>query len=116
MINHSSFNSFACSYVNVSINCFLKAHNKQLNQYCLNFIFFYPKIKSFKKLFGFRSGRRLGRVDPQKHRLDHESTRFCVKSKKIKFESNFSGPSRVGSEYSNPFCHVSPKYTKLSMG
>ena len=29
-------------------NCFLKAHNKQLNQYCLNFFFFLPKKKVSK--------------------------------------------------------------------
>ena len=42
-----------CKY----LNCFLKTHNKQLNQYYLNFIiFFLPKKKSFKKWFRFGSG------------------------------------------------------------
>ena len=35
------------------LNCFLKTHNKQLNQYYCNFIVLYPKKKkSFKKWFG----------------------------------------------------------------
>ena len=39
------------------INCFLKAHNKQLNQYCLNFTIFLPKKKkSFKKRVRVESG------------------------------------------------------------
>ena len=57
-----------CMQLCKCINCFLKAHNKQLNQYCLNFpIFFYQKKKVLKKWFGFGSGRGSGRVDPQKN-------------------------------------------------
>ena len=41
-----------CMQLYKCINCFLKAHNKQLNQYCLNFIIFFTKKKSFKKWFG----------------------------------------------------------------
>ena len=40
-----------CMQLCTCINCFLKAHNKQLNQYCLNFtIFFTQKKKVFKKM------------------------------------------------------------------
>ena len=39
-----------CMQLCKCINCFLKPHNKQLNQYCLNFTIFYPKnIKKKKK-------------------------------------------------------------------
>ena len=41
---------FICMQLCKYLNCFLKAHNKQLNQYCLNY-FVLPK-KSFKKRFG----------------------------------------------------------------
>ena len=55
------------------INCFLKPHNKQLNQYCLNFtiFFFTQKKKNFKWFwfgFGFGSGwpaKTTGRVTSQ---------------------------------------------------
>ena len=48
------------------LNCFLKTHNKQLNQYCLDFtIFFYPKKKVLKKWFGFGSGHGSGQVTGQ---------------------------------------------------
>ena len=40
----------------ICINCFLKAHNKKLNKYCLNFTFFLPKKKSFKKMVRVRVG------------------------------------------------------------
>ena len=51
---------FICMQLYKCLNCFLKTHNKQLNQYCLNFIFFNTKKKSFKKWFG--SGRVSGQV------------------------------------------------------
>ena len=38
-------------------NCFLKAHNKQLSQYCLNFIIFFTPNKKVLK-----NGSGLGRV------------------------------------------------------
>ena len=38
-----------CMQLCKCINCFLKPYNKQLNQYCLNFYyFFYPKKKVFR--------------------------------------------------------------------
>ena len=44
------------------LNYFLKVHNKQLNQYCLNFIFiFTPK----KKVLENYSGHGSSRVDPK---------------------------------------------------
>ena len=62
-----------CMQLCKCINYFLKAHNKQLNQYCLNFtIFFYPKKKVLKKWFGFRSGRVTGQpvfASGQKNRV-----------------------------------------------
>ena len=80
------------------INCFLKPHNKQLNQYCLNFtIFFTPKKKSFKKMVWVRVGltrKNTGQpifASGQKNRV------------RVRY---FSG--RVGSENSDPFCHVYP--------
>ena len=90
-----------CMQLCKCINCFLKAHNKQLNQYCLNFpIFFLPKKKSFKKMVRVRVGSRVGSGWPaKKHGSGHGATRFCFGSKK-------SGSSRVGSENSDPFCHV----------
>ena len=40
---------FICMQLCICLNCFLKGHNKQLNQYCLNFIiFFYQKKKVLK--------------------------------------------------------------------
>ena len=70
-----------CKY----INCFLKTHNKQLNQYCLNFsIFFTKKKKVLKKWFGFESGW----VDLQKTRVGSRVNPFLLKVKK-------SGSNRV---------------------
>ena len=72
------------------LNCFLKTYNKQLNQYCLNFInFFLPKKKSFKKN-SLGSGRVTGRVGltRKKHGLGHGSTHFLLWVKKIGFESS----------------------------
>ena len=45
-----------CMQLCKCINCFLKAHNKQLNQYCLNFTIFFTKKKSFKKMVRVRVG------------------------------------------------------------
>ena len=74
-----------CMQLCKCINCFLKPHNKQLNQYCLNFTIFLPKKKSFKKMV------RVG--------LGHGSTRLCFGSKK-------SDLGWVGSENSDPFCRI----------
>ena len=84
------------------INCFLKTHNKQLNQYCLNFTIFTQK--KFKKN---GSSRGSGRVDLQKkHGLGHGSTCFCFKSKKSGSHQVFFGLDRVRLENSDSFCHV----------
>ena len=67
-----------CMQLCKCINCFSTAHNKQLNQYCLNFTFFFlPKKKVLKKWFGFGSG--------------HRSTCFCFGSKKSSSGQVFFG-------------------------
>ena len=53
---------FICMQLCKCLNYFLKAHNKQLNQYCLNFIIFLTKKKVLKN----GSSHRLGWVGPQK--------------------------------------------------
>ena len=88
------------------INCFLKPHNKQLNQYCLNFTIFFFTQKKKKNLNGFGSGLGLGRVDPQKPRVGSRVNLFLLHVKKKKK----SGLDRVlfglGWKNSNPFYHV----------
>ena len=79
-----------CMQLCKCLNCFLKTHNKQLNQYCLNFIFFNPKKKSFKKWFG--SSRVTGQS-------------IFASCKKIWVWVRYF-LSQVESENSNPFCHV----------
>ena len=61
------------------INCFLKAQNKQLNQYCLNFTICFTQKKVLKKMIPVWVGSRvrLGQVDLQKHVSGHGSPRFC---------------------------------------
>ena len=67
------------------INCFLKAHNKQLNQYYLNFTtFFTQKKKVLKKWFKFGSGW----VDLQKTRVGSRVNPFLLWVKKIEFGSS----------------------------
>ena len=81
------------------INCFLKSHNKQLNQYCLNFtIFFTQKKKVLKKWFGFGSSR----VNPQKKGVESRVNPFLLQVKEIGFGL---GIFRVGSGF-ELFCHV----------
>ena len=53
---------FICMQLCKCLNYFLKAHNKQLNQYCLNFIIFLTKKKVLKNGLS----HRLGWVGPQK--------------------------------------------------
>ena len=67
-----------CMQLCKCLNCFLKSHNKQLNQYCLNF-FFFQKKKVLK------NGSSWGRVrlTRKKHRSSHRSTRFSFESKKL---------------------------------
>ena len=80
------------------LNCFLKTHNKQLNQYYL-FFFFYKKKKGFKKWFGFGSGWVAGRVTGQP---------VFLRDKKIGFGLGifWVGSGQVSLENSDPFCHV----------
>ena len=82
-----------CMQLCKCINCFLKTHNKQLNQYCLNFTFFFTKKKSFKKMVQVWVGLWVWSwVNP-----------CLLQVKKIEFGS---GIFRVKSENSDPFCHV----------
>ena len=78
-----------CMQLCKCINCFSKAHNKQLNQYCLNFTFFFYQKKSFKKMVWVQ--------------VRSQVNLFLLWVKKIEFRS---GIFRVGSENSDPFCHV----------
>ena len=78
-----------CMQLCKCINCFSKAHNKQLNQYCLNFTIFFYQKKSFKKMVWVRVGSQVNL--------------FLLWVKKIEFRS---GIFRVGSENSDPFYHV----------
>ena len=71
-----------CMQLCKCINCFLKTHNKQLNQYCLNFTSFFflskKKKRVLKKLVldRFGSGQVESRVNP-----------FLLWVKKIEFGS-----------------------------
>ena len=68
-----------CMQLCKCINCFLQAHNKQLNQYCLNFTIFFTK----KIMVWVRVG-----LTSKKHGSGHGSTCFCFGSKKIVFGSS----------------------------
>ena len=76
-----------CKY----IDCFIKVHNKQLNQYCLNFFFFFTQKKVLKK-----NDSSSSRVMSQPVFASDQKNRVQIKY--------FSG--RVGSENCGPFCHV----------
>ena len=81
------------------INCFLKSHNKQLNQYCLNFTIFLPKKKSFKRMVRIQvelgwPAKNMGRVTGQPVFALGQKNRVRV------------GYFRVGSENSDPFCYL----------
>ena len=94
-----------CMQLCKCINCFLKPHNKQLNQYFLNCtIFFYPK-KKVKKNCSVRITGRVG-LTCKKHGLGHGSTRFCFGSKKSSLGQVFFGSGQVESENFDRFCHV----------
>ena len=88
-----------CMQLYKCLNCFLKAHNKQLNQHCLNFIFLFYQKKSFKKWFGVRSGwpaKNMGRVMSQP---------VLLRVKKIEFGS---GIFQVESDWVRKFWPVLP--------
>ena len=44
---------FICMQLYKCLNCFLKTHNKQLNQYCLYFILFFYQKKVLKNSLGW---------------------------------------------------------------
>ena len=75
---HAFIFQLICMQLCKCINCFLKIHNKQLNQYCLNFTI--TKKKVFKKWFGLWVWIGLTR---KKHGSSHESTRFYFESNKL---------------------------------
>ena len=79
--SHAFIFQLICMQLCKCINCFLKTHNKQLNQYCLNFTIFFIKIFF---LNGSGSGRVTSRVGltHKKHGLSYGSTYFCFGSKK----------------------------------
>ena len=88
-----------CMQLCKCINCFLKTHNKQLNQYCLNFtIFFLPKKKKVLKKW-FESGR----VGSQKDTCQVMGQPIFTSGLKIGFRL---GIFQVESKNSDPFCHV----------
>ena len=74
-----------CMQLCKCINCFLKTHNKQLNQYCLNFtIFFTKKKKVLKKWFGSRVGSRINLFLFWAKKFRFESSIFWVGSGRVK--------------------------------
>ena len=84
------------------LNCFLKPHNKQLNQYCFNFIIFLPKKKVLKNGSGSVE-LWVGSSLPVKNTSWVMGQPVFTSGQKIIFES---GIFRVWSKNSNPFCHV----------
>ena len=83
-----------CMQLCKCINCFLKPHNKQLNQYCLNFTFFFTQKKKFKKNGSVRVAGRVGltcKKHGSSHGSSHESIRFCFGSKNRVWIRYFSG-------------------------
>ena len=74
---------FICMQLCKYLNCFPKTHNKQINQYCLNFIIIFTKKNVLKN----GSGRKSGRVDLQKTRVGSQVNSFLFQVKKIKFRS-----------------------------
>ena len=80
---------FICMQLYKCINCFLETHNKQLNQYCLNFIIIFIKEKVLKNGSCHESSCESW-VNP-----------FLLQVKKIRF-----GLGWVKSENSDLFCHV----------
>ena len=75
------------------LNCFLKTHNKQLNQYCLYFIlFFYPK-KVLKN--GSGSGQVVDRKLTHK-KIDRVTGQpIFASSQKIELELSIVGSGQV---------------------
>ena len=89
-----------CIQLYKCINCFLKTHNKQLNQYCLNFIiFFFTEKKSFKKMV--RVWVELGWPAKNTGRVTGQPV--FVSGQKIGFGL---GIFQVRSENFDLFCHI----------
>ena len=85
----------------ICINCFLKVHNKQLNEYCLNFTIFFNPKKEKRKKNGSGLGRVVGRLAKNTSQVTGQPV--FASSQKIKFGS---GIFWVRSENSDPFCNV----------
>ena len=77
-----------CMQLCKCLNCFLKSHNKQLNQYCLNFIIFLTKKKVLKN----GSSHKLGW--PEKQRSSNGSTVFAPNKENRVRIGYFSGRVR----------------------
>ena len=77
-----------CMQLCKCINCFLKPHNKQLNQYYLNFTIFLPLKKSFIKIVQVGSSHGSGWVDLQKTCVGSRVNPFLLRVKKM-------GPNQV---------------------
>ena len=71
------------------LNCFLKVHNKQLNQYCLNFIIFLPKKK--KVLKNGSSSGQIGLGWPAKTRVGSWVNPFLFQVKNLNLGQVFFG-------------------------
>ena len=88
-----------CMQLCKCINCFLKPYNKQLNQYCLNFYyFFYPKKKSFKKMVRVQVGltRKKKKKKQTNKRVGSWVNPFLLRVKKKSGSGRiFFGSSRV---------------------
>ena len=87
------------------INFFLKTHNKQINQYCLNFTIFFTQKKSFKKMVGVQVESCVGSGWPAKNtgRIMGQPVFASGQKNRVRV-GYFSG--WVGLENSYPFCHV----------
>ena len=83
---------FICRQLCKGFNCLLKVHNKQLNQYCFNFIIF----STLKNVLKNGSGPELGQVDLQKMSWVTSQPIFTLNKKWI----------RVGLANFDSFCHV----------
>ena len=87
------------------INFFLKTHNKQINQYCLNFTIFFTQKKSLKKMVRVQVESCVGLGWPAKNigRITGQPVFALGKKNRVRV-GHFSG--WVGLENSYLFCHV----------
>ena len=97
ILNHMQFIfQLICMQLCKCINFFLKAHNKQLSQYCLNFTIFLPKKKSFKKNGSGWVRSQVGLGWPAKNMgLVTGQPVFCFGSKKSSSDQVFLGSGQL---------------------